>query len=133
MNDRITDLPFDEIANWYPKGMIPWLKRNHLDKWGELLSIEKELNGASFDLDEQRTAELLAEYRDFVKSMADEFESRKRGQGKTYFITKLYGCSYIYKPPLFKGVMQAKLMMFKSFPVNFQKSLEIEGLIYGRT
>jgi hypothetical protein len=76
------DIPFDEIASWYPKGMVPWLKRNHPDKWGELLSIEKELNQASFDLDEERTAELLTEYRDFVRSMVDEFESRKRGKGK---------------------------------------------------
>jgi len=78
MTENLTELPWDEIAGWFPHGMIPWMKRNYPDRWDELLSIEKELNAASMALDEDRTANRLTQYRDFVLSMRGEFESRKK-------------------------------------------------------
>ena len=77
MDDRVTELPWDEIASWFPKGMLPWVKRHFPDKWMELLSREKELNRASFDMNEDKTKELLIQYRDFVRFMVNEFEARK--------------------------------------------------------
>ena len=82
MDDRVTELPWDEIASWFPKGMVPWLKKNYPDRWDELLSLEKELNEASFEFNEGRIQELLIQYRDFARSLAQEFEARKRGSGK---------------------------------------------------
>ena len=79
---NILDAYLDEISSWYPKGMIPWLKRSHPDKWDELLALEKELNRASLDRDEVKTEELLTQYRDFVRSMANGFEAREKGQGQ---------------------------------------------------
>ncbi len=82
--NNLLDLPFDEIASWFPRGLTAWLKRSHPDKWSEFLSIEKELNRASFELNESRTEELLIQYRDFVRAMTQEFESRKNGRGKGF-------------------------------------------------
>ncbi len=79
--ENLLELPFDEIATWFPKGLVSWMKRKHPDKWAELLSIEKELNEASFGMDEGKTNELLIKYRDFASFMAREFELRK-GEGK---------------------------------------------------
>lgn len=83
------DISFDEIASWFPTGLTAWMKRNLRDKWDEFLALEKELNKASFDMDEGRAQELLIKYRAFVKDMADEFESRrntkrKNGRSRSY-------------------------------------------------
>jgi len=79
MNDPLTDsvFDFDEIADLFTNDFCRCAKKTYPILWGEVLGLEKSINGASMRRDEEEVSNLFRKYLELVRNLRSEFDAIK--------------------------------------------------------
>jgi len=79
---RMAEIPFNEIADLFSRGMVRWLKVRYPILYGEMIGLVKAINEASEAEDEDEFEDLVQRYKAFVLKLRQEFDEGKGKRGR---------------------------------------------------
>ena len=88
--NALIDLTLLEIAREYHSGTLPWMKKNRPNEWGDMITLEKKINGMVLEGNLKGLRGALDEYQSLILAMLREFKSlqEKKGQGMFNFVER---------------------------------------------